>query len=68
MVIIQKVEGWDTNVVKDIVDKLAKRPLGLWCFLPNVVESGKIVFICKAKKCGRTCWKLGETCSGSYAR
>ena len=49
MVIIQKVEGWDTNVVKDIVDKLAEKAARALVFFANVVESGKIVFICKAK-------------------
>ncbi|HHU23497.1 MAG: alanine--tRNA ligase [Bacilli bacterium] len=49
MVIIQKTEGLDINVVKDIVDKLAEKADRALVFFANVGEFGKIVFICKAK-------------------
>ena len=67
MVIIQKVEGWDTNVVKDIVDKLAEKAARALVFLRMSWNPENRLYL-QSQKCGRTCWKLGETCSGSYAR
>ena len=49
MVIIQKVEGWDTNVVKDIVDKLAEKAARALVFFANVVESEKSSLSAKPK-------------------
>lgn len=56
MILIEKVNDYDNDVLKDIIDKLASNQEKVFIFFANIMlETEKIVFIAKAKGININC-------------
>ena len=57
-VLISKVEDFDVNTLKDVVDKIANDFEKCVIFFANVVNNEKVIFIAKAKGVNINCGML----------
>ena len=59
--VIEKVEGQNVDVLKDIVDKIAAEVEKCVIFFANIINNGKIIFIAKSKGVKVHCGNLVKT-------